>query len=101
MFKSIQLEFLPPGHTHEDIDAVFTPIANGTTKFDAPTWTDFTGPFLKSCYHNHHNKPLVSGLPPIYDWKTFFLTGGLRDIEGITSYRSFEFTVRFYHLRMH
>jgi hypothetical protein len=98
LFKIIVLEFLPPGHTHEDIDALFTPVSNGATSYNAFTPNEFASSFLKSCYRHHKNNPKILSFPKVYDWKSFF-NPCMRRIEGITKYRSFKFEVlslRFY-----
>lgn len=91
IFKTIYTEYLPPGHTHEDIDAMYQPPSDGQTKYDCMTWSSFPE-FLKKCYQSHKNQPQIKSLPIIYDWKTFF-DPVIIPFKGIMTVRSMKFEV--------
>ena len=92
IFKNIEWDQLPAGHTHLDVDAALQPVSVGATKFDCITPSEFPQ-YLAKCYKNHKNQPKILSLPTIYDWKTF-LHPMMRDTSGITGFRSFKFQVR-------
>jgi hypothetical protein len=92
VFRRIEADHLPTGHTHLDIDALLQPVAEGHTKYDCLTWSDFAA-FLRKCYKNHKNQPIIKALPKIYDWKSF-LNPVIRHSIGMNEFRSFKFEVR-------
>ena len=87
IFKKVTCDFLPKGHTHIDVDAMFNGISDGTKYHDCYAWSGFKR-FLDKCYHKHHNKPIVRALPVIYDWKSWF-EPVLRDFTGLSKFRCF------------
>jgi hypothetical protein len=94
IFKAIESDHLPTGHTHLDIDALLQPLAEGHTMYDCLSWSDFPA-FLRKCYMNHKNQPIINALPKIYDWKGF-LNPFMRSTTGISDFRSFKFEVLFF-----
>lgn len=80
-FKEIHLSFLPAGHTHEDIDQMFSIFRKQLDHIDVWSCNQATS-FLSSCYENltHGEQSILNGfkfevidaMHIIYDWKTFF-----------------------------
>lgn len=91
IFRIITAEMLGQGHTHEDIDAVFTPISEALTMQDCICWSEFKT-FLQKAYRGAQNQPRILPMPPIYDWKSW-LDPCLRDMTGFMKFRSFKFEV--------
>ncbi|XP_060595320.1 uncharacterized protein LOC132749532 [Ruditapes philippinarum] len=86
IFKKVKLGFLMVGHTHEDIDQVFSRISTHQSHVDAPTLPDLH----KAIRDSTTPAPVVSSLTGIYDYKEKLEhCRGL--IEGISAPHQFVF----------
>jgi len=90
IFERIYSESLPAGHTHTDIDLLFSPIPDALDSMDVGSYQDFINTFLPFTYRSHRNKPHIAPLPPIYSWSDW-LDGFVRPLEGFSKFRSFRF----------
>ena len=93
LFTQIVLDCLPPGHTHVDIDALFSLLSKAMELLDAGSFTTFLTRFLKEAYKGSKNKPALRRLDAVFDFKAF-VDPFLRDFSHFQEYRSFRFTVR-------
>lgn len=79
VFESIELSFLPVGHTHEDIDQMFSCFSNYLKQHDAPSVASFM-----DCVSNGYNpNPKASRIKEIADFKSILeVNDCLNDVEG-------------------
>ena len=86
-FDHIYFNFLPVGHTHEDIDQLFSNLhkirMQGTCHTPAEFYT-----LLRSAYLDGPHAPMFHSMPVIYDWKEWF-TPHLNDIKNHSKPRHF------------
>ncbi|XP_032217810.1 uncharacterized protein LOC5517433 [Nematostella vectensis] len=68
VFKKIRVNFLPVGHTHEDIDAFFGVFSKHLAKLDVYTMDDLQRA-LESCVS--HTIPQAFSLTKVYDIRTW------------------------------
>jgi len=85
-FQQIKLSFLPVGHTHEDVDQMFSRFSLYLEKHDAVTPQELVAA-LKASYTP---TPRVCEIMETYDIKTLFLPH-LEDIHGHTGPHHFRF----------
>lgn len=71
-FKEVHLYFLRPGHTHADIDQLFSNwhILDKTENCD--TATEFVDKWMQKAYLTTATRPGDRYITWIYDWKTWF-----------------------------
>ena len=94
-FKTIDVHFLPTGHTHDDQDAVFGKLSQIRDRVirSAPTWPDLL---------QQLTSPQAAGKPPPFSPDTFVYLGGIYDwrafledhcakLANHSFYRSFRF----------
>jgi hypothetical protein len=70
-FYEITVCFLPPGHTHIDIDQMFSTMAIWLFKNSVHFFTDMINS-LPKVYKNSQQCPTGSVLGSLYNWKGFF-----------------------------
>ncbi|KAL6041959.1 ATP binding [Balamuthia mandrillaris] len=68
MFSKIKLCFLPPGHTHEDVDQMFSTFHKALLKFDIETLEQFFT-FINSSYLTDETRPELHPLEWVWDFK--------------------------------
>ncbi|KAL6069185.1 DUSP domain-containing protein [Balamuthia mandrillaris] len=68
MFSKIKLFFLPPGHTHEDVDQMFSTFHKALLKFDIETLEQFFT-FINSSYLTDETHPELHPLEWVWDFK--------------------------------
>src|SRR5688572_8770099 len=103
IFNSLELHMLMAGHTHTEIDAMFSFLSVALDKMSAFTFSSFVNAFLPAAYKSHANKPTVetvrtifaapqlspfTQMPVVYDFKAW-IDPNLRDMSGHSNYRSF------------
>lgn len=89
VFDSVQVSFLPVGHTHEDIDQSFSVTADRLRHNDAITLDDLHSQ-LRETYNSHTQ---VSRMACVVNWSG--LVGAencLRPVRQFTKYRYFAFS---------
>src|SRR5262245_49508518 len=69
VFQAVQISFLPPGHTHKDIDQLFSLYAKHYFCSCCPLPNDFII-LIKKVIKNP--TPDVHWLNQVYDWKSWF-----------------------------
>lgn len=91
VFKRIVVSFLPVGHTHEDIDQLFSRIAVLLRQRDARSRTEMAD-VIQAAYHKGglvNNCPTVVAVNSAANWSDF-IEPWLADMPGISSYYQFE-----------
>ena len=68
MFRKIKMSFLPVGHTHEDIDQVFSRISVALNKGPAYTWEAFME-LLKTSFVKDQKRPNIVPVGHAYAFK--------------------------------
>ena len=79
-FYEVVISFLPPGHTHVDIDQMFSTYSIWLLRHSLEFITSLV-PHLQDAYKT--NIPGGCFLPVVYNWKGFFAPH-LRDLLGIS-----------------
>jgi hypothetical protein len=90
VLMKVVVTFLPVGHTHEDIDQLFSRTAEFMRRTDALTRLELEDAIRRSCLYN--KKPLV--LVPLQtaaNLSAWFKNMKLPSVEGCMSYRHFRF----------
>jgi hypothetical protein len=93
VFKRIIVSFLPVGHTHEDIDQLFSRIAVCLRRTDARSRMELGGVITRA-YHKEglvNNCPTVVAVDTAMNWSEF-IEPFIRPMHGIASYYQFEIT---------
>src|SRR5438128_2105853 len=67
VFEEVQLSFLPVGHTHEDIDQLFSRISIHLRRVDCLTYKQFRQAMAR-CYSPH---PLVERIDKVANYKDY------------------------------
>jgi hypothetical protein len=83
-FKEIVISFLPPGHTHIDIDQMFSTFAIWLLRNAVLFITGFIAALAKAYNKSPSTRPTGSYLQQIYNWKGF-LAPHMCDIQGVTT----------------
>jgi len=69
-FKGVLISYLPKGHTHEDIDQLFSNMRIAMKYHDFDTLLDLLSKLLPKAYKS--NRPVVTKVHPnIFNWKVF------------------------------
>jgi len=89
IFEEIYMYCLPSGHTHEDIDQMFSSFSVCYWKNGFPSIPKMDS-FLVKAYPTVATRPRFKMVTAVWDMKTFY-TNVLVDIRGYTSYRAFWF----------
>lgn len=90
-FKEIHLNFLRPGHTHTDIDQLFS-VFHGLDKFhDCDTPKEFIDKWLRIAYKTKRTRPRAKFITWIYDWKRWFARCMYTQISGHSKIGAFLF----------
>jgi len=100
IFRRIILEMLPQGHTHTEIDALFSWISTALNAMNVGSLTEMIANFLPFAFKHQQKKPIIAHMPPVYDWSSW-LDPALRHFEGLSQFRSFKFEARFLVLLLH
>lgn len=69
-FEDVYMSFLPTGHTHEDIDALFSYLRMALSRNNYSTLPALLEKIVPIAY-NGHIKPKCIIQPGIYDWKSW------------------------------
>ncbi len=86
IFDKVRISFLPVGHTHEDIDQMFSRFAAALRIRDVYTPSEFAEVIKESFTPT----PVVVPDPTIPDFGTWFVSFSWNNWHGITSYRCFK-----------
>ena len=79
VFESIELSFLPVGHTHEDIDQMFSCFSSHFKDNEAPSVTSF----MECVSNGYKPNPVVNRIKEIADFKSILeVNDCLHDVEG-------------------
>ena len=91
VFKEIHVSYLPVGHTHEDIDQMFSRFANALRQNSAPTMKDF----LTVIEESFHPRPVtVESIPNMIDYHEWLTVNDCYygRWHGVREYRCFRFS---------
>lgn len=89
VFQSVQVSFLPVGHTHEDIDQSFSVITRHLKHKAAHTLSELHSEMAKA----FHDKVIVANMDHIGNYSGLVdLERCVRKIPGVSQYRYFSFT---------
>ncbi len=92
VFQSVEVGFLPIGHTHEDIDQSFSQTSGQLSRTNAITLSDLHS--VVSVVN--HGRTRVSHMKRIANWKDLCdLERCIRRIQNISQYRYFKFSRSF------
>jgi hypothetical protein len=90
VFEKVKLSFLPVGHTHEDIDQLFSRFAESLRRMDCFSWDDLER-IIRSSYHSENgSQPEVVRNPKVPDFKGWMEDKEI-DISGHTGPMCFKF----------
>ncbi|MHB1800017.1 MAG: hypothetical protein ACYCUI_17315 [Vulcanimicrobiaceae bacterium] len=89
VFTDIYYNFLPTGHTHEDIDQLFSVLQKKARSTNVPTVSSLLN-FMKSAYRNEEAIPKVDTVSTVWDWKSWF-SDHVNAIHGHSKPHSFHF----------
>jgi hypothetical protein len=90
VFNTIELSFLPVGHTHEDIDQMFSRFAEYFRTYDAPSISDF----MKGIKSAYTPVPIVERIYEILDFKSIINSEDILNIiEGMNLFSKFKFLI--------
>ena len=64
VFSQIQLDFLPPGHSHDDIDQVFSKFSKKLKRVDARTVSEM----VEACKSSYSPTPRFQRLLTVINW---------------------------------
>ena len=78
LFEKVKVNFLMVGHTHEDIDQIFS-VVSGTLKKEKCLSLDQMMDRLSKLDLNEPRHPKCKLLHSVWDWKYFFVGGYLKD----------------------
>jgi len=97
-FRRVHVGCLSVGHTHEDIDRLFSRLSVGISTFsrqeEQQRWRVETMTELAQAISQAHTPaPRVEILNDVYDWKSFLAPVSLATVEGTMSNRAFCFSV--------
>ena len=88
IYQQVIWNFLPVGHTHEDYDQIFVPLANAKWSHAFHTPEEFIE-FATRAYRRYELKPQIIKLSKNVDWKTW-LDPFIDEIKGHTKPLSFK-----------
>lgn len=89
VFKSVEVSFLPVGHTHEDIDQAFSILSRHLKHTDAHSLTELSRE-MKAAWKQ--NEVIVSQLKHVINFSGLCNSSDcLRKVNGITQFRYFQF----------
>ena len=91
IFKKIKMQFLPVGHTHEDIDQCFSRIAVALNQQDAYTFESFVT-LVRNSILKEGDFPEVIQLGHVYDFKKWLGSGTL-DVKAWTDNHIYRFSL--------
>jgi hypothetical protein len=80
-FREIMISYLPPGHSHSDIDQMFSTLSIFMDKHLIATPPDLMDKIPK-CYKKDITRPKTMWLPGVWNWSGFFAPF-LKDFSGI------------------
>lgn len=86
-FFEIMVCFLPPGHTHIDIDQMFSTLAIWLSTHSAHYITDLITK-LPLCYKSATTRPSGSVIPTVFNWKGFFAPH-MKEMDGLSKPHAF------------
>ena len=88
VFKTVELHFLLQGHTHEDIDALFSKIKNYMRLHSVLTISD-----LKRTIEEHYKQTTARLLPfpEVLDFKEYFGTEQIKKMKFMSVPHAFQF----------
>lgn len=89
VFNTIQLSYLPEGHTHEDGDQEFSVFKGVLGRRSALLLEDLLN-IMHTAHVDPSERPKVVEIKEVWDWKTFF-TQCLNRISHHSKYRCFRF----------
>lgn len=89
VFTDIYYNFLPTGHTHEDIDQLFSVLQTKSREKSIHTPTSLTH-FLEAAYQTEESIPSVSHVDIVWNWKAWF-SDHINHIQGHSKPHSFHF----------
>ena len=99
VFKDVYVSFLPVGHTHEDIDQLFSRLATYLRFNNARSRTEMCRA-LQLCYHDKNGKQpkagCINNVANISDWldKRLAPSGSSDTRDGLMKFRQFWITLR-------
>jgi hypothetical protein len=99
LLDNLTVDFLPPGHTHIDIDALFSVLSKELDHFDAGSFTTFCTSFMTEAFRGVKVKPTIKRLEAVFDVKSF-IDPFLRDFSHFQEFRSFKFEVLVVYLQI-
>ena len=92
VFMKIKLSFLPVGHTHEDIDQLFSRLSVYLQKRDILTLQELLAA-IRSAAKFEGQPPFVSSLTRIFDFKGWMADLMPKPFKGVTAPMSFKFVL--------
>ena len=90
-FTQIEMYFLSPGHTHGDVDRMFSRFGHLRKTINCDTPEDFITTWKKLAYRNIVKAPAIKFVRFVYDWKGYFRGNYHENIQGHSRPRAFLF----------
>lgn len=90
VFSDVFLYFLPPGHTHEDVDQLFSTFKKALKYKSALGLPELLELIQNSFVVEEETVPVMEAVEIVYDWKTFFRQH-MNNIHYFTQPRCFHF----------
>ena len=91
LVRKVKVSFLPVGHTHEDIDQMFSRFASALRRNDVMSWQHMAEIF-KGAFHFDGQQPAVEFLHNVYDYKAW-MTPFVPPMKYHTDPMCFKFTL--------
>ena len=89
--RTIEIFYLPPGHTHAEEDRIFSPLGKGKKVYQCSTPEEFRKYFLPSCYKGRpSSKPRDHLIGFVWNWKDW-ISPYIRHVQNHSYHRAYQF----------
>ena len=90
-FDQIEMYFLSPGHTHGEVDRMFSRFGHLRKQHNCDTPAEFMTKWYKLAYRNPTRMPKLKIVQFVYNWKAYFHGHYHENIQGHSRPRAFLF----------
>ena len=90
-FEQVEMYFLSPGHTHGEVDRMFSRFGHLRKEHNCDTPAEFMTKWYKYAYRNPTRMPELKIVQFVYNWKGYFKGHYHENIQGHSRPRAFLF----------